>query len=78
MNERIQKLMSEANLFCRTDGTVTLFGETYAGQAEIQKFAQLILQAGFDAVIQDSRFHDAKGVLRAGKHVALEHFGVEK
>lgn len=57
MNERIQKLMSEANLFCRTDETVTLFGETYAGQAEVQKFAQLIVRecAKFcDEVIKES------------------------
>ena len=77
MNLQIQELLSKANLVCRTDGTVSLFGEAYAGQAEVEKFAQLILQAGFDAVIQDGRFHDAKGVMRAGKLVALEHFGID-
>jgi hypothetical protein len=43
MNPRIKELLSKANLFCYDDGTVSLLGETYVSQAEIQKFAELIL-----------------------------------
>ena len=34
----------EARLFCYTDGTVSLYGETYCGQPEIQRFAELIVE----------------------------------
>lgn len=44
MNKRIKLLLAEARLFCYDDGTVSLFGEKYAGQAEIEKFAELIIQ----------------------------------
>lgn len=39
------------------------------------KFAELILNVGFDSVIQDGRFHDARRIVRAAKSVAVENFG---
>jgi hypothetical protein len=44
MNQRIKNLLSEARLFCYDDGTVSLLGEDYAGQPEIQRFAELIVE----------------------------------
>lgn len=44
----------------------------------IEKFAELMLKASFDAVINDGRFHDAKGIIKAGKYTAMEQFGVEE
>jgi hypothetical protein len=43
----------------------------------IERFAELMLKASFDVVISDGRFHDAKGIIKAGKYTAMEHFGVE-
>lgn len=39
------------------------------------KFAELILTEGFDSVIQDGRFHDARRIIKAAKSVAVENFG---
>lgn len=39
------------------------------------KFAELILTEGFDSVIQDGRFHDARRIVKAAKSVAVENFG---
>lgn len=44
----------------------------------LETFAELIVRECFDVVINDGRFHDAKGIIRAGKGVAMEHFGVEE
>jgi hypothetical protein len=46
--------------------------------AVVEKFAELIVRECFDVVVNDGRFHDAKGIIRAGKCVAMEHFGVEE
>ena len=48
MNERIKGLMAEANLFCRTDGTVSSYGEKYAGQDDIRQFVELIVKECID------------------------------
>jgi hypothetical protein len=73
MNERIKEIWEEA--------TVSVWprpGKFTAGEYDyhIEKFAELIVRECFDVVIADGRFHDAKGVIRAGKGVAMEHFGV--
>lgn len=39
------------------------------------KFAELILTEGFDIVVRDGRFHDARGIMKAAKSVAVENFG---
>ena len=57
MNERIKDLLMEARLFCYDDGTVSLLGETYVGQAEIQKFAELIVKECFKAAMIESKGH---------------------
>jgi hypothetical protein len=44
MNQRIQELLNRANLFCRHNKTVSLLGENYCGQAEIEEFAKLIVR----------------------------------
>ena len=40
-----------------------------------ERFAELILTEGFDSVIQDGRFHDARRIVKAAKSVAVENFG---
>jgi len=69
MNERIKDLMKQAG----TDTSGKWMGVEHA-----EKFAELIVLECFDVVINDGRFHDAKGIIRAGKGVAMEHFGVEE
>jgi len=68
MNERIKELyIKTLSEECSNPALV-----------DIEKFAELIVKECFDVVIADGRFHDAKGVIRAGKGVAMEHFGVEE
>jgi hypothetical protein len=69
MNERIKLLAIQANV---------LHTDFFDNEWEVEKFAELIVKECFDVVIADGRFHDAKGVIRAGKGVAMEHFGVEE
>jgi hypothetical protein len=73
MNERIKQLAEQA----RDWGYAEHSGYTAQLLFE-QKFAELIVRECFDVVINDGRFHDAKGIIRAGKSVAMEHFGVEE
>ena len=75
MNPRIRELAAQStekiHRFNYSIGhrTETIFDK--------EKFAELIVRECFDVVIADGRFHDAKGIIRAGKSVAMEHFGVE-
>ena len=71
MNERILKLFTKA---CYHGD----YEPENVPNAVVEKFAQLIVQECFDVVVKDGRFHDAKGIIRAGKSVAMEHFGVEE
>ena len=71
MNERILKLFTKA---CYHGD----YEPENVPNAVVEKFAQLIVQECFDVVVNDGRFHDAKGIIRAGKGVAMEHFGVEE
>lgn len=64
--ERLQALKDQAWATCKEP-------EDY-----MDKFAELLLKASFDVVINDGRFHDAKGIIQAGKYTAMEHFGVEE
>jgi hypothetical protein len=81
MNERIKELMAEANLFCRTDGTVSSYGEKYAGQDDIQQFIELIVKECADR-IDDLVTCDGDGnqILDCDdvRTELLEHFGVEE
>jgi hypothetical protein len=67
MNERIQELMKQS-----------MVEYQFQHRFSPEKFAELIVKECFDVVINDGRFHDAKGIIRAGKGVAMEHFGVEE
>lgn len=77
MNERIQQLAEQAGMTVDSDYSLYTKDFTTYGNF-VEKFAQLIVQECFDVVINDGRFHDAKGILKAGKSVAIEHFGVEE
>ena len=80
MNERIQELARQADNFeispdeefCDTDFLADI------DPRRVKKFAELLLKASFDVVINDGRFHDAKGIIKAGKYTAMEHFGIEE
>ena len=71
MNERILKLFTKA---CYHGD----YEPENVPNAVVEKFAELIVRECFDVVVNDGRFHDAKGIIRAGKGVAMEHFGVEE
>jgi hypothetical protein len=68
MNERIKELLEQAGVKYVKMPNDTVYA----------KFAELLVRECFDVVINDGRFHDAKGIIRAGKGVAMEHFGVEE
>lgn len=76
MNDKIKEIAKQAGLSYLydydADGHAMVCSEK-----DIEKFADLMLKASFDAVINDGRFHDAKGIIRAAKYTAMEHFGVE-
>jgi hypothetical protein len=77
MNERIKELCSQA--ISDVDGIQNPDTQhMYIPDCFRDRFAELIVRECFDVVIADGRFHDAKGVIRAGKGVAMEHFGVEE
>lgn len=78
MNPQIQELLSKANLVCRTDGTVSVFGETYAGQAEVEKFAELIVRKCAEVMVNDSLLSDVKSAARGCARSIKQHFGVEE
>ena len=78
MNERIKNLLMEARLFCYNDGTVSLPGETYAGQAEVQMFAELIVRECANAIANDNRLSDVKIAANGCVRAIKEHFGVEE
>jgi hypothetical protein len=82
MNERIKELHMQAQqeAFDEPIDIENCAVEDIKGfsQQVYEKFAELIVKECFDVVIADGRFHDAKGVIRAGKGVAMEHFGVEE
>ena len=69
MNKRIEQLIKQAYVDA-DHGAGSYFDK--------EKFAELIIEECFDVVINDGRFHDAKGIIQAGKGVAMEHFGVEE
>ncbi len=71
MNERIKELAEQCYNLPNTPEAL------YYRKFDEQKFAELIVGECFDVVIADGRFHDAKGIIRAGKGVAMEHFGVK-
>ena len=75
MNERVEELAGQAFQFAADNAD-----ETGKGQLGVfaEKFAELLLKASFDVVINDGRFRDAKGIIKAGKYTAMEHFGVEE
>ena len=73
MNERIRELAEQA-----TRKYDRLGNDIPFAQPDLELFAQLIVRECFDVVINDGRFHDAKGIIQAGKGVAMEHFGVEE
>jgi hypothetical protein len=77
MNERIKELAEQAKFMAEEDINKQISYNTEL-KAFAEKFAQLIVAECFDVVINDGRFHDAKGIIRAGKGVAMEHFGVEE
>lgn len=78
MNERIKLLIMKAGgIICSDVATGTIEKIDYL-HFDAEKFAELMLKASFDVVINDGRFHDAKGIIKAGKYTAMEHFGVEE
>jgi hypothetical protein len=76
MNKRIKEFAKKSGLL----GRKFMFGKYYEDELtpEQIKFAKLLIQKCFDVVINDSRFHDAKGILKIGKHTAMEYFGVKE
>ena len=46
--------------------------------AELDKFAELIIRECFEVVIKDHRFSDCKGIIRGAGALAKQHFGVEE
>ena len=80
MNEQIRELAIKAGArersICHGHGDYRT--ELIMSDEIIERFADLMLKASFDAAINDGRFHDARGILRAGKYTAMEHFGVEE
>ena len=82
MNERIEQLLEKIqvneHIECIAKQAGCTIDRIGYGEGNLEKFAELILKAAFDAVINDGRFHDAKGIIKAGKYTAMEHFGVEE
>jgi hypothetical protein len=83
MNERIKELAVQAKLgsalLLHHFGTIdALTDSEQEDLGRLKKFAELIVKECFDVVINDGRFHDANGIIRAGKGVAMEHFGIEE
>ena len=79
MNERTLELAKQAGLKVESFMTNPPKPFQILGSTEqFEKFAELMLKASFDVVINDGRFHDAKGIIRAGKYTAMEHFGIEE
>jgi hypothetical protein len=78
MNERIRELAEQATVLSYRQYIDSGDHRFVQNGDAVQKFAELIVRECFDVVIADGRFHDAKGVIRAGKGVAMEHFGVEE
>ena len=80
MNKQIKDLATKAGASERSvcHGHGDYRTELVMSDEVIEKFAELMLKASFDIVINDGRFHDAKGIIRAGKSVAMEHFGIEE
>jgi len=79
MNERTLELAKKAGLKVESWMTNPPKPFQILGSTEqFEKFAELLLKASFDVVINDGRFHDAKGIIKAGKHTAMEHFGIEE
>lgn len=78
MNERIQELELEAIAYADSKvPAMDRYNDIYHSIVR-GKFAELLLKASFDVVINDGRFHDAKGIIKAGKYTAMEHFGIEE
>ena len=79
MNERTLELAKQAGLKVESFMTNPPKPFQILGSTEqFEKFAELLLKASFDVVINDGRFHDAKGIIKAGKYTAMEHFGIEE
>ena len=77
MNEQIKQLAFQAMSINQKVSDDAFFVDV-SKLKEFEKFAELLLKASFDVVINDGRFHDAKGIIRAGKYTAMEHFGIEE
>jgi hypothetical protein len=76
MKERIKELARQSGA---TDENGSRATTVYCfTEQELKGFAELVVRECFDVVINDGRFHDAKGIIRTGKYVAMEHFGVEE
>jgi len=75
MNERIKQLLAEAHLFCYDDGTVSLLGETYVSQAEIQKFAELVVRECASQCLLAPIDYVLRGEVHANR--IKQRFGVE-
>ena len=72
MQERIKALLNESRLFCYDDGTVSLFGETHAGQEEIEHFANLIIKECIE-IVEDRAWGGSYPAVQKIK----QRFGVE-
>ena len=79
MNERIKELAKQADKWSAEEYHQLFLANESPNVQKLfrEKFAELILKESFDAVANDGRFHDAKGIIRAARAVAIEHFGVE-
>ena len=73
MNERIKQLQFQA-----AAQIPPLLIDSEWQREFVKKFSELIVRECYDIVINDGRFHDAKGIFKIGKYVAMEHFGVEE
>jgi len=85
MNDRMKALLAQASLFCYNDNTVSLLGESYAGQPEIEKFAELIIRECMQCctnVEEDRELSNYAGGFRDGallcREQIKEYFGVEE
>ncbi len=83
MDQKIKDLLGEASLFFYDDGTVSLIGENYVGQKEIEKFAELLIKECVAQVEKNvagavgtyAGTHNA-AVLKCKKSI-LEHFNMK-
>ena len=75
MNERIQKLAEEADLYARSDNSSMLF-ENYQ-KRYTEKFAELIVRECANITLDYKNHDHYTGWLDHGEEIA-RHFGVER